>query len=81
MCYTIKKKFNTLRLNFVFMNDSELCTKSSRFLNDMIHETNSCIFLDFLFFCGMFGTVSQKNMHFMNRLVFICPPLSTFKTF
>lgn len=72
---------NTLRLDFVFMNNFELCSKSSGFLNDMVHNFFWLIFFNFLFFCGIFGTVSQMNMHFMNRMVSSCPPLSTFKTF
>lgn len=34
----LKEKLNTLRLDFVFMNNSELCTKSSEFLNDMVQN-------------------------------------------
>lgn len=77
----LKEKLNTLRLDFVFMNNSELCTKSSEFLNDMVQHFFKLIFFNFLFFRGIVGTVSQMNMHFMNRMVSSCPPLSTFKTF
>lgn len=76
-----KEKLKTLRLEFVFINNFELFIKSSGYLNDMVHKTFLCIFLDFLFFYGTVGIANQKKMHFMNRLVFICPPLSIFKTF
>lgn len=55
----LKEMLNTLRLDFVFMNNSELCSKSSGFLNDMVHN----------FFFYQFSLISYSFVEFFILLV------------